>query len=73
MSDVYKLIRLWRNRREGACLQGSLDLVGLCVEIDKFQMPAAAAAAAAAAATATAAAGPHASNLSLILSYSFLS
>lgn len=50
--------------REGDCLQGPVDLVGLHVETDKGQELAAAAAAAA---------GPHSSNLCWTLSYSFLS
>lgn len=50
--------------REGDCLQGPVDLVGLHVETDKGQEPAAAAAVAA---------GPHSSNLCWTLNYSFLS
>lgn len=53
--------------REGDCLQGPVDLVGLHVETDKGQAPAAVAAEAAVAA------GPHSSNLCWTLSYSFLS
>lgn len=58
--------------REEDCLQGPVDLVGLHVETDKGQAPAAATAAAAAAEAAVAA-GPHSSNLCWTLSYSFLS